>query len=60
MWSEYIPKVTDAYRQIFPRIAAYAEVGWTNDDLKDFNRFSSNLIELKRYWDSKGVVYWDN
>ena len=60
MWSEYIPKVTDAYRQIFPRIAAYAEVGWTNDDLKDFNRFSSNLIELKRYWDSKGIVYWDN
>ena len=59
MWSETIPKVCDAYRQIFPRIAAYAEVGWTASENKNFNRFSQNLLPLKRYWDSKGISYFE-
>lgn len=58
MWSEYIPKVTDMYRQVFPRIAAYAEVGWTKKENKDFNRFLKSLEILKRYWDSKGIAYY--
>lgn len=39
MWCEWIPQVSDLYRQVFPRLAAYAEVGWTIDKNKDFARF---------------------
>ena len=58
MWSEYIPKVSDMYRQVFPRIAAYAEVGWTKSENKDFSRFINSLDRLQRYWDSQGITYF--
>ncbi|WP_082379284.1 beta-N-acetylhexosaminidase [Pseudalgibacter alginicilyticus] len=52
MWSEWIPKVEDLYRQVFPRIAAYAEVGWTLNEHKDFNRFQENLNTVKTNWEN--------
>lgn len=58
MWSEYIPKITDAYRQIFPRIAAYAEVGWTCKEQKDYKRFIMSLREVEKYWDKLGITYY--
>ncbi len=58
MWSEYIPKVSDLYRQVFPRIAAYAEVGWTSRKNKDYDRFVKSLTVLKRYWDTMGITYY--
>lgn len=59
MWSEYVPTVLDTYRQIFPRIAAYAEVGWTNESEKDYTRFLTALERIKRYWDTKGITYYN-
>lgn len=57
MWGEVTPRVIDTYRYVFPRIAAYAEVGWTQDSHKDYTRFTSSLQKLKKYWDSKGIYY---
>lgn len=34
MWSEWIPRIEDMQRQVFPRIAAYAESGWTIENKK--------------------------
>ncbi|PNW26647.1 beta-N-acetylhexosaminidase [Formosa algae] len=51
MWSEWIPTPEDLYRQVFPRIAAYAEVGWTNTSQKDFKRFQANLQTVKSNWE---------
>ncbi|MCK9414419.1 MAG: beta-N-acetylhexosaminidase [Prolixibacteraceae bacterium] len=59
MWGERIPKVTEMYYQVFPRIAAYAEDGWTNDINKNFDHFSKALGKLKHYWNSKGIIYYD-
>ena len=59
MWGEWIPRVTDLYRQTFPRIAAYAEVGWTRQSNKEFERFEEALEKLKQYWDKKGISYYD-
>lgn len=36
MWGEWIPTNGNMHYQTFPRIAAYAEIGWTNIDRKDF------------------------
>ena len=52
MWSEWIPKVSDLYRQVFPRIAAYAEVGWTKNENKNFMRFQKNLDIVKANWEN--------
>lgn len=56
MWGEWIPKVEDMNRQVFPRIAAIAEVGWTKYSNKDYNRFVKSLDFLDRYWKTKGVL----
>lgn len=57
MWSEFIPTVEDMQRKIFPRIAAYAEVGWTGKDKKDYRRFKNALPKLLERWEEKGIIY---
>ncbi len=51
MWGEWIPKTEDLYRQVFPRLAAYSEVGWTQSEHKDFERFQNNLQIVKNNWE---------
>ncbi len=55
MWSEWIPDVASMDKQVFPRLAAYAEVGWTATDNKDFNKFKSNLKLIQNYWKRLGI-----
>lgn len=43
MWGEWIPDVASMNRRIYPRIAAYAETGWTRKQNKEFERFKNNL-----------------
>lgn len=50
MWGEWIPKTEDLYGQVFPRLAAYSEVGWTQSEQKDFTRFQNNLKIVKNNW----------
>lgn len=59
MWSEYIPTVEQMERQIFPRLAAYAEVGWTTLDQKSFERFEKKLERLKEWWNLKGINFYN-
>ena len=53
MWTEWTPTKEDVARQTFPRIAAYAEVGWTNPENKDFEHFKLGLQKLKDHWDAR-------
>ena len=57
IWGETTPTVKLMQGYIFPRIAAYSEVGWTKEENKDFARFSTNLTFLKLYWDRIGIYY---
>ncbi|MEH6304028.1 beta-N-acetylhexosaminidase [Olivibacter sp. CPCC 100613] len=57
MWGEWIPSVQAMNQQTFPRIAAYAEVGWTSKANKDFDRFEKGLTNLYHRWDKKGIEY---
>lgn len=59
MWSEWIPTVQDMDRMIFPRIGAYAEVGWTVKKRKDFEVFVDNLEPVLEYWQKKGIHHAD-
>ncbi|MCW5517048.1 beta-N-acetylhexosaminidase [Muriicola sp. Z0-33] len=57
MWSEWTPTYQDVAYQTFPRIAAYAEVGWTTIENKDFDTFQAALKKLQYHWDALGINY---
>lgn len=57
MWSEWIPTVEKMDQQIFPRLAAYAEVGWTSLSEKNFGRFEVSLGKLKKRWNLSGINF---
>ncbi|MBO3098732.1 beta-N-acetylhexosaminidase [Gelidibacter pelagius] len=58
MWSEWTPTNADVERQTFPRIAAYAEVGWTDLENKDYDSFKIALKKMQKHWDDLGINYF--
>ncbi|TKG94002.1 glycoside hydrolase family 20 [Puteibacter caeruleilacunae] len=60
MWTEWQPENDDVERQTFPRLAAYAEVGWTDKERKDYVTFRRKLDNLLRRWEMKDINYSKN
>ncbi len=54
MWGEWIPTEADMYRQVFPRLAAYAEAFWIPAGNKDMTRFSKDLEPWLARWKAMG------
>lgn len=59
MWGEFIPTVEDMNKKVYPRIAAYAESGWTYQENKDYGRFRKSLDLLLKRWEQQGIGYGD-
>lgn len=57
MWGEWIPTPGEMDFQVFPRIAAYAEVGWTSKRQKDFHGFLEALPSLLNIWKQEQIYY---
>lgn len=57
MWTEWTPTNKEVEYQTFPRIAAFAEVGWTKPERKNYNSFQLALKEMKKYWTSIGINF---
>ncbi|MGJ1448115.1 beta-N-acetylhexosaminidase [Sphingobacterium spiritivorum] len=57
MWGEWISDLNDMYKQTFPRIAAYAEVGWTKAENKDYARFQQSLPYFYNRWNKNGISF---
>jgi hexosaminidase len=57
MWGEWIPTNGERHYKVFPRIAAYAEVGWTEKEHKNFSSFKSTLRNLQKRWTAKGIYF---
>jgi len=57
MWGKWIPTNGNMHYQTFPRIAAYAEIGWTNIDRKDFKYFKYSLKNLQKRWTHKEIYF---
>ena len=55
MWGERIPTISRMNLQVFPRLAAYAEVGWTTVANKNFERFKKSLYPVIRHWEQDGI-----
>ncbi|WP_298650928.1 family 20 glycosylhydrolase [uncultured Proteiniphilum sp.] len=54
MWGEFTPNLTRIYYQTFPRIAAYAECGWTKAENKDYEEFCYRMKNTERRWRKSG------
>ena len=57
VWAEFIPTTTHAEYMVFPRIAAMAEVVWTNKNLKDLKDFMSRLAHHTKLLDDLKINY---
>lgn len=57
MWGEWVPTDGQMHFMVFPRIAAYAEVGWTKVENKDFDEFKKQLLRLQEIWKDKGIYF---
>lgn len=60
LWTEWVPNKTKLNYQIYPRLAAYAEIGWTNKSNKNFDLFKNALLIKKEHWDNVGINYFDS
>ena len=56
MWGEWIPESKDMDKMVFPRLAAYAEVGWSVKARKDYTVFRSNLKPFLDRWKEQGIT----
>lgn len=57
MWTEFCNNTDDVMYQIFPRLAALAEVAWGDNDKKDWNIFQKALDNYLEHLDAKNVKY---
>lgn len=55
MWTEWASRPQDVYIGTFPRIAAYAEDGWTDTGRKDYDNFLMRLKLLVPIWQRCGL-----
>jgi len=57
MWSEWIPTEKSLYELVFPRLAAYAETGWTAKERKSYPDFLKALPFFFNQWEMAGIAY---
>ena len=49
LWTEWVPNLERLGWQVFPRLFASAEVGWTQKELKNYHNFKDRLPNLFEY-----------
>ena len=57
MWGEFIPNSKRLEWQTFPRLIAFAEIGWTPEHKKDYNSFLFRLNQFTKRLDTFQINY---
>ncbi|MHA1331635.1 MAG: beta-N-acetylhexosaminidase [Candidatus Hodarchaeales archaeon] len=57
LWTEWVPNIDRIDWQVFPRLTAVAESGWTPKENKDYSSFRKRLKFFLRRLDLLGVKY---
>ncbi len=57
LWTEWVRNAHNLYWQIFPRLIAVAETGWTQKPLKDYCSFKTRLRTFLKRLDYFGINY---
>ncbi len=56
MWGEWAYTVADMNLKIYPRIAAYSEVFWSQKENKDYSDFLLRLAPVAKGWKANGII----
>lgn len=57
VWTEYIPNPEHAEYMVFPRVAALAEVVWSQKDKREYKDFKRRLDILVKLYDKMNINY---
>ncbi len=57
MWTEWTPTLERMHYMAFPRTVAYAEVGWTQPQNKNYASFKARLKDYTKIMDARGMGY---
>lgn len=57
MWTEYMTSREKTEYFLYPRVAALAEVGWSQPQNKDFMNFYQRLLHIQKHYDTIGINY---
>lgn len=58
MWSELVKTEAAADNRMWPRLAAIAELGWSEKSSRHYEQFLLRLSALKPHLDKLGIVYY--
>jgi hexosaminidase len=58
LWQEYLYEPNQIEFQLFPRVTAIAEVGWTQPEKKDVTDFIKRMDDQQVRWDYHDVNYY--
>ncbi len=58
VWSEVVTSEAALDNRIWPRLAAVAEIAWTQQSARNYQQFTLRLKELKPYFDKAGIQYY--
>lgn len=56
-WTEYMPTEAMVDYRVLPRIAALAEIAWTETTNKNINRFQQNVAAIMKRYKAMGINY---
>ena len=57
LWTEYITTTDHIEYMVLPRMAALAEVQWTQPDRKDYKNFTCRVLKLMKLYERDGLNY---
>ena len=60
LWTEYIPTFSQVEYMVMPRMAALAEVQWTDPSKKEYQSFRPRLVRMTKLYDRLGYNYAKN
>ncbi|MCP8899808.1 beta-N-acetylhexosaminidase [Gilvimarinus xylanilyticus] len=58
LWSELVHTNAAADNRLWPRLAATAELGWSQVDSRDYSAFTKRLGQLRGQLDAMGIQYY--
>lgn len=58
LWTETIDNLKDLQYLTFPRLAGYAEIGWTPTNFRNWETYKLRLAEHSKRWDKMNINYY--
>ena len=58
LWTETILTISDIEYMVFPRLAGYAEIGWSQQSKRNWEEYRIRLAEHGKRWAAAGINFY--